>query len=840
MNPHDLPVYRERARILECLEASQVMVVESPTGSGKTTQIPLILHEAGYSTRGIIGVTQPRRIAAVSVCDYIARQTGRTPPDLVGFKMRFDDVTDLSTRIKIMTDGILLQEMKARPGLDEYSVIVVDEAHERSLNIDFILGLLKTVLRARPDFRLIISSATINSSVFSQYFDDCPIVHIDSPMYPVDVRYAPPHQENSEESLLYRITTVVAEIVDSGRPGDILIFLSGEMAIKNCISELGRQPYADQLHILPLYGRLSRQDQERVFDPAPPNTRKVVVSTNIAETSVTIEGITSVIDSGLAKLNFYNQRTATSSLIEGPVSRASANQRKGRAGRTQPGVCYRLYTEESFNSRDLFTTEEIYRTDLSEVVLRMAELDIRDFAAFDFLSPPPSRALTAAIETLELLSALDNDNSLTETGELMARFPLSPRHSRMIVEAIQRYPDVIEETVIAASFLTSQTPFLLPEGEEMEARQAHHTFRHDYGDFVSYLLLLRAYDSAKRKERFCNTHYLDPRAMGEIRNVALQLSEIVSNMGVPVLSGGSFADYLCAVATGLVQYVCVRDRKYTYASLTAERIQIHPGSVMFRQTPDYIVAGEIVRTSKTFARSVSPLERNWLARISRELAVGLKEIEKTSDRGRSRGTSKGKKDASKRDTTWQITIAGRTFPLRQGKGKKKTVIVSWEALSEIGSGRRLDVPASQGNIRCVLTYRGVDILSGEKLETVLNLARHIRLPADLGSQRPFQRSYNSRTDLAGLLDIVDEALTFAPVRKSRKQLGVRALFTDGEGTYWIKPVGRYTQAVEETLGSLEYLTDEIRTRDVSEEADGPDFAKLGAMYRRATRIYEDL
>lgn len=838
MRPHELPVYRERNRILECIASSPVIVVESPTGSGKTTQIPLILHEAGYSSRGIIGVTQPRRIAAVSVCDYIAKQTGSTPPELVGFKMRFDDQTDVSTRIKIMTDGILLQEMKARPELSDYSVIVVDEAHERSLNIDFILGLLKSVLKERPDFRLIISSATINSAVFSQYFDDCPVIHIDSPMYPVEVKYTPPPQENSEESLLYRISTVVGEVVESGRQGDVLVFLSGEMAIRNCIAELARQPYAAELHLLPLYGRLSREEQERVFDPAPAGKRKVVVSTNIAETSVTIDGITSVIDAGLAKLNYYNPRTATSSLVEGPISRASANQRKGRAGRTQPGICYRLYSEDSFNSRELFTTEEIYRTDLSEVVLRMAELGIRDFSAFDFLSPPPSRALTAAIETLELLEALDAGNALTEIGSRMARFPLSPRHSRMIVEAIRTYPDVVEETIIAAAFLTSQTPFLLPEGEEMEARQAHHTFRHDYGDFVSYLLLLRAYEKAKRKERFCATHYLDARAMAEIRNVASQLSEIVSAMDVPVSSGGRIADYLCAVATGLIQYVCVRDQKYSYASLTAERIQIHPGSVMFRQTPDYIVAGEIVRTSRTFARSVSLLERSWLPRISRDLSIGLNEIGKGSDKARNRKAS-GKK-TQKRDTSWQITIAGRTFPLKKVKGTKKTAVVSWEALNELAGGRRLEVPGSQGNLRCVLTYRGMQLLSGEKLDTVLRLVRHIRLPADLGSQRTLRPSYSSHDDLAGLLDVIPEALTFAPLRKSKKQLGVRALCTDGHGTYWMRTFGRYVQAVEETLASLEYLTDEIRGIDGPNDSDDAGFAALGAMYRRATRIYEDL
>ena len=305
-----LPVYQQKERILDNLSSNQVVVVQSPTGSGKTTQLPVILHEAGYSDRGIIAVTQPRRIAALSVSEFIAKQLKTGYPGLVGYKMRFEDKTDNTTRIKIMTDGILLQEMKLDPWLSRYSVVMVDEAHERSLNIDFVLGLLKRVLQARTDFKVIISSATMNTEVFSAYFDGCPIVTIDTITYPVTVVYDPPAipvstlNQSATEALLAKIESTIDRVIDNKTPGDILCFLPGEKIIKDCIRRLSSASFGRKLHLVPLYGRLAKEEQERVFDPAPFGKKKVVVSTNIAETSVTIPGITPVIDSGLAKLNY--------------------------------------------------------------------------------------------------------------------------------------------------------------------------------------------------------------------------------------------------------------------------------------------------------------------------------------------------------------------------------------------------------------------------------------------------------------------------------------------------------------------------------------------------------
>jgi len=629
MKPHDLPVYQQKSRILEMLSHNQVLVVESPTGSGKTTQLPIILHEAGYTSSGIIGVTQPRRIAALSVSEFISHQLDTPLPGLVGYKMRFEDKTDQSTRIKVMTDGILLQEMKLDPWLSKYSMIMVDEAHERSLNIDFILGLLKRVLAERHDFKVIVSSATINTDMFSTYFDDCPVVKIDAITYPVTVVYDPPVIParagflEAEEALLEKITAITGRILDERRDGDILVFLPGERSIKNCIGRLSRERWFSQLQVLPLYGRLAKEEQERVFDPPPRGKTKIVISTNIAETSVTIDGITSVVDSGQAKLNFYNPHTYTSSLVEVPVSRASCNQRRGRAGRTREGSCYRLFARKDFEARPLYTTEEIYRTDLSEVVLRMSELGIQDFDTFDFISPPSREGMLGAKETLVLLDALETDNSLSKIGQMMCQFPLPPRQSRIIVEAVLRYPDVVEEVLIAAAFLSAKSPFVLPPGEEMDARKAHHGFREDAGDYVSFLRIFRMYHRAKSHSRFCEISYLDERVMAEISNIKEQLELIVSDMGVPIASGGRNEDYLACIATGMIQFVCVRDGRDSYRSLTAERIQIHPGSCMYRQSPQFIVAGEIVRTSRMYAMSVSPLTRELLETISPGLAERL-------------------------------------------------------------------------------------------------------------------------------------------------------------------------------------------------------------------------
>ena len=812
MDPYSLPVYQQREKILSALADNQVIVVESPTGSGKTTQIPLILHEAAYTAKGIVGVTQPRRIAAVSVSDFIARQIGKKIPDTVGYTMRFEDRTDETTMIKIMTDGILLQELKGDRDLSRYSVLMVDEAHERSLNIDFILGMLKGILRRRPGFRVIVSSATINVEVFSEYFDGCPIVAIDAPMFPVELIHEPPEVEGDIESLQRKICEIVARIMKKGRRGDILIFLPGELAIKNCSQTLADMDTEGELAILPLYARLSHEDQGRVFLDFP-GKRKLIIATNIAETSVTIDGVVFVIDSGLAKINYYSPKTFTESLVEVPVSKASCNQRRGRAGRTASGVCYRLYGRTDYEARPMYTTEEILRTDLSEVVLRMAELGIRDFESFDFLSPPGQDGMLAAIETLRLLDALDDERALTETGAMMCRFPILPKHARMIVEAIRQYPSVIEEVIIAATFLSVNSPFLLPAGEELEARRAHHSFRDPLGDFISYLQMFEDFSRTANRARFCERSYLDLRTMNEIDNIKGQLEQIVGSLGVPIGSGGPYDDYLCAVSRGLIQFVCERSGKGVYRSLTADRIQIHPGSLMFRETPAYIVAGEIVRTTRMYARSVSPLRKDILGRISPLLRAAF--VKGVPFKG---GKEKAREPAS------QVRIGAEVFPVRTLKGNRKAAVLDWERLRPVLQEISPASLPSYKNLRGTIVWKDWEIFDGMKLGTILSMAPFIRPEEGAWEKWPAGKTFSFAKSGGEIAAHLERLLTLCPVRRGSKRLGFLTLFTDWKGTYWFKSEKSLLTARLESLASLEKLIDE--PGDVLGPADRETVARL--------------
>lgn len=623
----DLPVYQHRNAIVDALRDNQAIIVESPTGSGKTTQIPLILQEAGYDKEGIIGITQPRRIATLSVCEFIKKQINDEGA-YCAYKMRFLDTSTPETRIKIMTDGILLQEVKADPTLSKYSVIMVDEAHERSLNIDFILGLLKEICEERKDLKIIISSATINTKVFSEFFDNAPIISISGKPYPVDVKYVPAVlTRETSDVYYYQILKIVNDAHNDPDGGDVLIFLPGEAEIKDCIEELQYSSISKELQIYPLYGRLSKDEQELVFTPTEKGKTKVVVSTNIAETSLTIDGIRTVIDSGMAKVNFYNQKNFTSALLPMQISRASADQRKGRAGRTAPGVCYRLYSEKSYTNRPEFSEEEILHSDLAEVMLRMSELGIYNTETFPFITKPLDSAMKSAEETLLIIGAIEKNHHLTKIGEMMIKFPLLPRLSRVIVEAILNYPEVISNVITAVAFLSTKSPFVLPPGQELIARDVHRSLGDKvYGDFVAMLKLYKKYTELpdkKEKEKFCKSKYLDQITMEEIVHIKEQLEEIVSEEGIPITNGGNVSDYFCCLASGLRQYVCKNVDGYSFKTMTASQIYIHPGSAWFRYTPEYILAGEIVQTSRMYARTVSPLKPEWLFKIDPEILKAL-------------------------------------------------------------------------------------------------------------------------------------------------------------------------------------------------------------------------
>lgn len=812
MNPHDLPVYKEKDRILQVLAQNPVVVVESPTGSGKTTQLPLILHEAGYAQKGMIGVTQPRRIAAVSVSEYIARQIGTPFPGLVGYKMRFEDKTTPSTKIKILTDGTLLQEIKADPMLHQYDVLMVDEAHERSLNIDFILGLLKNILKYRPDFKIIISSATINAEVFSAYFGGAPVVHIDTKTYPVEIKWTPVIADEDE----LRVGKIVEIVAQSHTgEGDILVFLPGEKMIKDVTAALVYQSFASELHILPLYGRLSSEEQERVFDPAPAGKTKVILSTNIAETSVTIDGVTTVIDSGLAKINYYNPRTFTSSLVESKISKASANQRKGRAGRTRPGTCWRLYDEQDFEARDLFTLEEIYRTDLSEVVLRMAEIGITDFDSFDFLSPPGRQGVVGAVETLNLLEALEPDNSLSSIGKMMVPFPLLPKHARIVVEAILKYPDVLEDVLIGTAFLSTDSPFLLPQGEELEARRAHHGFGDEWGDFMSYLKIYRGFLAAPNKEKWCQKNYFDEKSMHEIVNIKGQLEEIVSRIGVPIGTKSDRQQYLLCIGKGLIQFVCMATGRGTFRSLTAEKILIHPGSSLFKETPPFIVAGEIVRTSRTYARSVSPLKKEWLSllnpHLARDLATGDRNVPEQEE---------GKL------APWQVQLGRMIFSVKTLKGKQKVVVLPWDQLQTLAQHTRGgDLPEAK-NLRGRVELDGQIIMEGVKVDKILDVARKIDLRKDRVMDWPLGQNF-AGGKLPKILPWLEKLMYPAYPRPKSQELGFLSLQADGRGQFWFKVQKSFQLALSDSLETVEMLADVVQGVWPAE-----DWKKVNKIYRR--------
>ena len=856
----NLPVYAQKEKILECLESNQVVIVESPTGSGKTTQIPVILYEAGYATGGMIGVTQPRRIAALSVSEFISHQLGTSCPGLVGYKMRFEDFTNTDTRIKIMTDGILLQEMKLDPSLSKYSVLMIDEAHERSLNIDFVLGLVKRVLKERSDFHVIVSSATMNTQAFSDYFDNAPIVSIDTVTYPVSVIYDPVEggittsSQAGCEKILTKIRGTVGRVLDNDDDGGILIFLPGEKIIKDCMDNLLHSNFGRRLHILPLYGRLSKEEQERVFERAPEGKRKVVISTNIAETSVTISDITTVIDSGLCKLNFYSPRTFTSSLIETQVSKASCNQRKGRAGRTHAGFCYRLYSREDFDGRPEYTTEEIYRTDLSEVVLRMCELGITDFYGFDFIASPGSEGIIGAVDTLNMLGALDNGNTLSSIGNLMVSFPLEPRISRIIVEAIMRYPECIEDVLIASAFLSAHSPFVLPPNEEMEARKAHHRFQDAQGDFCAYLNLYRAYKQSDSKERFCKKNYLDERVMAEIDNIKFQLTEIVSDkLGIPVTAkSGNLSDFLCCIASGMIQFVCVRTGREAYKSLTAAHICIHPGSVMFRQNPVYIVAGEIVRTSRIFAMSVSPLTRDMLDKISPDLSARLMASKESARKSafsddhpdRKDRTASGKKGWKIRgqqdnqddfSAESALSLGGILFETKKIKGKKTAILPLDPLIQAIGAEKDKDKLSACGKLKGVVTLRdGGTLLNGEDIALITQVAEIIDLRplSEKKWNRKMNVSISQPLEKEQLIDSLEWILRTAIARQKDREYGFITLHNNSNGSYWFRVSRGFTTALMETHASLERLVEEnVQFSKDEKERIGRAIALVNTLYK---------
>ncbi len=612
-----LSILEYKERIVKTIQENQVSIVVGETGSGKTTQLPRFLYEACFSEEGIIGVTEPRRIAAMSVAGFVAQQMGFSLSKEVGYYVRFDNCTDLKTQIKFMTDGILLQEIQMDSELSKYSVIMIDEAHERSQNIDFALGLLKALLSRRRDLKVIISSATIDVEKFSKYFNKAPIVEITSRTYPVEIVWS--DRDYSDDEIIPEVMKRIGEIHLNQGPGDILVFLTGAEEINfliKCIEKKGRW---SNLIALPAHGGLSPEEQMKIFQDFP-GKRKVIVATNIAETSITIDGVVYVVDTGYIKQHYFHPESGIQSLSIVPHSQAGCNQRSGRAGRTQPGICYRLYPRQDFEKRPKFTEPEIKRSSLANVVLAMENLGIKDIENFDFLDFPDRKLFHEAYETLIALGAIKrNKKGLTELGKAMARLPLEPTISRMLLEA-EKYGCVKEITTVAA-FLSVKNIFFIPPEEERryEAYSKHKNFKDTDSDALTYLKIWEEYQQSGYDAEWCCHNFLNSRSLQEIKNIQQQLLEILEEYKIKISSTGNQEAIKRSVAAGLIYLLLEYGSRHWYQGVMRdyeEKIFIHPssslcGSRSFR----WIVTAGIVETTKVFARVCSKVEPEWLPEL---------------------------------------------------------------------------------------------------------------------------------------------------------------------------------------------------------------------------------
>ncbi len=646
--PEELPVSARRAEILAALRAHQVLVIAGETGSGKTTQLPKLCLEAGLAERGRIGCTQPRRVAALSVSRRVAEELGVNWGREVGCKIRFGDDTSRETMVKFMTDGILLAEIQSDPLLRAYSALILDEAHERSLNIDFLLGHLKSVLARRPELKLVITSATIDTAAFSAAFGNAPIIEVSGRLWPVEIRYAPlgvdPEDEDGEElSLLDAVVRETENALLETNDGDVLVFLPTEREIRETCERL-EDSLGRGLEVLPLYGRMPAADQQRIF--APSQRRRVIVATNIAETSLTLPRIRFVIDSGLARLSRYNPRTRTKRLPVERVSQSSANQRAGRAGRVQAGVCVRLYDEADFEKRPRFTQPEIQRANLAEVILRLKAFRLGDIESFPFVDPPAPGSIKAGYALLRELGALDEAHALTPTGRELARLPIDPALGRMLLEA--RAEGVLAEVLVIAAGLSVPDPRERPEDQREAAASAHRAFAHPQSDFLSLLKLWKAAPEAEGKgatsalRRFGKANFLSFVRMREWRDVQRQLADVMREGPRPGARPTKEEDVECAVhrsiLTGLLGQIAQREKPNHYKATGGRNVVVFPGSHLFQRAekssgprklgnrpetkakqPEWIVAGEIVETSQLFARTLAGIDPAWVLEFGAHL-----------------------------------------------------------------------------------------------------------------------------------------------------------------------------------------------------------------------------
>ncbi|MCL1981310.1 MAG: ATP-dependent RNA helicase HrpA [Proteobacteria bacterium] len=617
--PPELPISEQKEALVTAIRQHRVLIVVGDTGSGKTTQLPKMCIEAGRGATGMIGCTQPRRIAALSVADRVAQEV--KAPEKVGVKIRFHDRTTESTLIKFMTDGVLLAETRQDPHLHHYDTLIVDEAHERSLNIDFLLGYLKNLLPIRPDLHLVISSATIDVERFSSHFDQAPVISVSGRSYPITTLYFDAADEDEpDQSYVDQAIAAVEELAQQPLGGDILVFMPTERDIADTLD--GLHHLADSHLLLPLFGRLPASDQRRVFHPAA--RRKIIVATNVAETSLTVPGIGFVVDTGLARISRYNPRTGTTSLKVGRISQASCEQRRGRCGRTGPGTCIRLYSEEDFLSRDLFTLPEIRRANLAEVILQMIDLKLGDPARFPFLNPPPEAAIREGFRLLRELGATTSENHLTANGRLMAGLPLDPRISRIIIESMAL--NASREITILAAALSIQDPRLRPPDKEFKADEAHRQFVDKSSDFLTLLNIWNAFfvpngepPSKSRLARFCKSNFLSWQRMREWMDVHEQINRLLQTQKrLKANQADQPAGYDAihmALVSGFLRNICLKKEKNTYLAAGNREVVLFPGSGLYHKGPQWAVAAEFVETSQLFARTVAAIQADWLERL---------------------------------------------------------------------------------------------------------------------------------------------------------------------------------------------------------------------------------
>ena len=625
----DLPVNVKHEEIKKLINNHQVVIVCGETGSGKTTQLPKICLELKRGVNGLIGHTQPRRIAARTVANRIACELETPLENAVGYKIRFSDKVSDDSYIKLMTDGILLAETQGDPLLQSYDTLIIDEAHERSLNIDFLLGYLRQILPQRPDLKLIITSATIDAQSFSQHFNNAPVIEVTGRVYPVEIFYRPLTAEQEDNDLQRAILNAVDEIIQIGN-GDILVFLPGEREIRETAESLRKhhfdrsRPNMPGIEILPLFARLSFADQDRVFKLG--QTRRIVLATNVAETSLTVPGIHYVIDTGWARINRYSYRNKVEQLQIEKISQASANQRAGRCGRVASGICVRLYSEDDYLARKAFTDPEILRSSLASVILRMLALKIGDVESFPFLQPPSSRMISDGYQLLTELGAINANKDLTQIGWRLSKFPCDPRIARIILAAKQE--NCLHEILIIASALSVQDPRDRPFEHQAAADKAHVKFQDKQSDFLSYLKLWIYFDELLKHKKsnrklieHCKEHFLSYRRLREWREIHAQLHVLTKELSFKTNQAPANYDQIHrALLTGLLGNIGFKTEKNgEYLGARGIKFYILPGSILKKSKAKWIVASELIETTKLFGRCVAKIEPEWIETIAGSL-----------------------------------------------------------------------------------------------------------------------------------------------------------------------------------------------------------------------------